>query len=65
MRQQMLLKLGYDLGPQKDDSNFGGKTFDAIVDFQKNNGITPKNNVFGIFGKVTYNKMNEKLKTQL
>ena len=59
--QQMLLQLGYDLGPNKDDSIFGTSTLNAIVDFQKKNGITPKNNTFGIFGRVTYNKIIEKL----
>ena len=33
--QQMLINLGYDLGPTKDDSIVGDKTFDAVVDFQK------------------------------
>lgn len=59
--QQMLMNLGYDLGPSKDDSIFGGKTFDAVVDFQKKSLIKPKNNQFGIFGSLTLSEMNKKL----
>jgi len=57
--QQMLLNLGYDLGPSKDDSIFGDKTLEAITDFQKKSSIRPKNNKFGIFGSLTLEKMNQ------
>lgn len=60
--QKMLLKLDYDLGPQKDDGVFGEKTEDAVEKFQKDFNIKPKNNVYGIFGSITLNKMIEKLK---
>ena len=59
--QQMLIKLGYDLGPSKDDSIFGDKTFNSIVDFQKKASIKPKNNQFGVFGSITLGEMNKKL----
>lgn len=60
--QKMLLKLDYDLGPQKDDGIFGEKTEDAVEKFQKDFNIKPKNNIYGIFGSITLNKMIEKLK---
>jgi peptidoglycan hydrolase-like protein with peptidoglycan-binding domain len=57
--QQMLINLGYDLGPSKDDSIFGDKTLEAITNFQKKSSIRPKNNKFGIFGSLTLEKMNQ------
>jgi peptidoglycan hydrolase-like protein with peptidoglycan-binding domain len=59
--QKILLTLKYDLGTSKDDSIFGENTKKALEQFQKDNGITPKNNVYGVFGKITYEKMMEKL----
>jgi len=58
--QKMLIDLGYDLGPQKDDGIFGESTENAVKEFQKDSGIKPKNNVYGIFGKITYEKMMKK-----
>lgn len=60
--QKMLLKLKkYDLGPSKDDSIFGEDTESAVEQFQKDSNIKPKNDIYGIFGKITYDKMMEKL----
>jgi hypothetical protein len=39
--QGALLKLGYDLGPKRDDGVLGDKTKGAIVAFQCKNGIKP------------------------
>jgi hypothetical protein len=60
--QKMLLKLGYDLGPNKDDNFYGQKTKDAVVKFQKDSNIKPKNNIYGVFGKITYDALIKKLK---
>lgn len=59
--QKMLLKLKYDLGTSKDDSIFGEATENAVEQFQKDTNIKPKNDIYGRFGKITYNKMMEKL----
>lgn len=59
--QKMLLTLKYDLGLSKDDSIFGENTKNALEQFQKDNGIIPKNNIYGVFGKITHKKMMEKL----
>ena len=59
--QKMLLTLKYDLGTSKDDSIFGEATENAVEKFQNDTGIKPKNNLYGIFGKITYDKMMEKL----
>jgi hypothetical protein len=58
--QKMLIDLGYDLGPQKDDGIFGESTENAVEKFQKDSGVKPKNGVYGIFGKITYDKMMKK-----
>lgn len=55
--QSMLLSLGYDLGEPKDDGIFGDTTKKAVEKFQKENGIVPKNNIYGIFGSLTYDKL--------
>jgi hypothetical protein len=43
--QQILLKLGFDLGPKRDDGVLGGKTKLAILLFQQINGINQTGNV--------------------
>jgi len=58
--QKMLINLGYDLGSQKDDGIFGDTTKNAVETFQKDSGIKPKNDVYGIFGKITYDKIMNK-----
>lgn len=60
--QKMLLKLEYDLGPTKDDNFYGQKTKDAVEKFQKDVGIKPKNLIYGVFGKMTYDALIKKLK---
>lgn len=59
--QKMLLALKYNLGTSKDDSIFGAATEDAVEKFQKDTNIKPKNDIYGIFGKITYEKMMKKL----
>ena len=60
--QKMLLKWNKDiLGPSKDDSIFGEDTESAVEKFQKDSNIKPKNDIYGIFGKITYEKMMKKL----
>jgi peptidoglycan hydrolase-like protein with peptidoglycan-binding domain len=58
----MLLKLGYDLGPTKDDNFYGQKTKESIIQLQKDSNIKPKNNIYGVFGKITYNALMKQLK---
>jgi hypothetical protein len=60
--QKKLLSLKYDLGSTKDDGVFGQYTEDAITKFQKDHNITPKNNIYGRFGKITYEKLLKVLK---
>jgi hypothetical protein len=59
--QTLLIKAGY-LQIEQDDSIFGNDTYNAIVKFQKDSKIEPKNNVYGIFGVKTYNALMNKLK---
>ena len=37
--QQILIKLGYDVGPYKDDGDFGSGTYSAVVKFRRDNGL--------------------------
>lgn len=37
--QRLLIKLGYDLGPAKDDGIYGKKTKAAVLEFQKSHGL--------------------------
>ena len=48
--QQILIKLGYDVGPYKDDGDFGSGTYSAVVKFQRDNGLDAD----GIVGKNTW-----------
>ncbi len=51
--QERLISLGYDLSKYGADSNFGSETYEAVVKFQKDNGLTPD----GIVGKNTWRKL--------
>ncbi|WP_124065751.1 peptidoglycan-binding protein [Clostridium sp. E02] len=48
--QTVLIKLGYNCGSTGADGAFGSGTYDAVVLFQKKNGLTPD----GIVGKKTW-----------
>ena len=56
--QQILIKLGYDVGPYKDDGDFGYGTYQAVVKFQKDNGLEAD----GIVGKNTWAVLIQKEK---
>jgi hypothetical protein len=53
--QQLLVDLGYDLGPAGADGKFGAKTRAALMTFQGLNGLTPD----GVGGSRTRAKMLE------
>ena len=53
LAQEKLISLGYDLGKYGADSNFGTATHNAVVKFQKDNGLTPD----GIIGQNTWRKL--------
>ena len=59
--QDLLIKVGY-LKQGESDSIFGDDTHNAVVKFQKDSKIVPKNNFYGIFGLMTYNALANKLK---
>lgn len=52
--QQKLIELGYDLGPDGADGDFGAKTLAALMQFQRDHGIE----VDGIFGQETFTAMS-------
>jgi len=51
--QEKLISLGYDLGNYGADEVFGTATYNAVVKFQKDNGLTPD----GIIGQNTWRKL--------
>lgn len=51
--QKRLLSLGYDLGKYGADGDFGTDTYNAVVKFQKDNGLTQD----GIVGQNTWRKL--------
>ncbi|CAM2077750.1 MAG: Peptidoglycan hydrolase [uncultured Clostridium sp.] len=51
--QEKLISLGYYLGEYGADSTFGTATYNAVVKFQKSNGLTPD----GIVGQNTWRKL--------
>ena len=51
--QQLLMKLGYDLSPYNDDGRFGTKTLNAVLAFQKVNGL----GVDGVVGPMTWDAL--------
>lgn len=55
--QEKLMALGYKLPKYGADSDCGGETVNAIIAFQKDNGLTAD----GIFGAKSFAKLNELL----
>lgn len=51
--QEKLISLRYDLGKYGSDGVFGTATYNAVVKFQKDNGLTPD----GIVGQNTWRKL--------
>lgn len=51
--QEKLISLGYDLGNYGADGDFGTATYNAVVKFQKDNGLTAD----GIIGQNTWRKL--------
>ena len=51
--QERLISLGYDLSKYGADSNFGSETYEAVVKFQKDYGLSPD----GIVGQNTWRKL--------
>jgi len=62
--QKKLIELDYNLGPRGADGVFGEFTFNAIEKFQMDNNIVPKNNIYGNFGKITYEKLSKVLQNK-
>ncbi len=52
--QQKLIELGYDLGPDGADGDFGAKTMAALMKFQEDYGLE----VDGVFGQETFAAMS-------
>lgn len=57
LMQKNLISLGYDLGADGADGDFGRKTADAVKSFQENNGLTAT----GIAGPETLARIQQKL----
>lgn len=55
--QTKLIQLGYDLGPTGADNDFGKKTYEALIKFQRDNGLV----MDGLAGVNTFNKLNQLL----
>ena len=53
--QTMLIQRGYDLSPYGADGKYGNKTYEAVKQYQKDNGLSP---VDGICGKVTWSSLD-------
>ena len=51
--QEKLISLGYDLGKYGADGDFGTSTYNAILKFQKDNGLTSD----GVVGQNTWRKL--------
>lgn len=51
--QEKLINLGYNLGQYGADGVFGAATYNAVVKFQKANGLTPD----GVIGQNTWRKL--------
>jgi len=59
--QQVLIDMGYDLGPWGADGVMGAKTKDAIMTFQSLNGLVPD----GVVGSKTRAKLLEAFRAQI
>ena len=55
--QRLLIALGYDLGPDGADGEFGGKTLAAVKKFQEKTFPNDKNEWDGIVGANTWNAL--------
>ena len=55
--QESLIKLGYDVGPDGADGDFGKNTYKAVVQFQKDVGLDPDGEV----GPLTLTALEEAL----
>lgn len=53
--QAILAELGYDLGPAGVDGDFGKKTEEAVIAFQKKNGLIAD----GVVGPLTYEALEK------
>ena len=53
LMQTKLIQRGYDLSPYGADGKFGTKTFNALKQFQKDNGLTAD----GICGKKSWSAL--------
>lgn len=53
LAQERLISLGYDLGKHGADGDFETDTYNAVVKFQKANGLTPD----GVVGQNTWRKL--------
>lgn len=53
--QEKLIELGYDVGPDGADGDFGNNTMAALIQFQKDYGLE----VDGVFGPETYAAMKD------
>ena len=51
--QVKLIKCGYSVGPSGADGDFGVNTYNALIKFQKDNGLTPD----GLAGPATFAKL--------
>ena len=56
--QENLIKLGYNVGPDGADGDFGNNTLLAVIKFQQDNGLDAD----GIVGPITQNAINNALK---
>lgn len=59
--QRSLMQLGYDLSKYADDGDYGKETFDAVMQFQNDNGLIAN----GIYTEATDKIMQEKLGNQV
>ena len=55
LMQTKLIQLGYDLAPYGADGKFGNTTYNAVIKFQHDRGLTPD----GIVGQKTWEALNE------
>ena len=56
--QENLINLGYSVGPDGADGDFGRNTYNAVVQFQKDNNLNPDGEV----GPLTFSAIDQALK---